>query len=160
MIVTRRRKLAAISLTLATSTLLAGCASAVSVDAADDANNPECAEFMVLLPQELAGFERRDTTSQATAAYGDPAAVIIRCGVASPPPSTDPCATVNGVDWLTQEGDPAWTLTTYGRSPAVEVLLDPDEVASSSALVSLTTAASQLPQVSHCLSVDQDVTLP
>ena len=36
---------------------------------------------------------------------------------------------MNDVDWVVKEGDPAWTATTYGREPAVEVLFDPDEVA-------------------------------
>lgn len=157
---TWRNQFVMISLALTVVGTATGCSPAVSVEAAHDANNPSCAEFMVLLPQELAGEKRRDTTSQATAAYGDPASIIIRCGVATPPPSTDPCATVNGVDWLTQEGDPAWTITTYGRSPAAEVLLDPNKVASSTALVSLTAAASKLPQDSRCLNVDQDVSLP
>ncbi|WP_338087409.1 DUF3515 domain-containing protein [Neomicrococcus lactis] len=157
---TRRSLSLLICVTVATTLTVSGCASAVSVDSAPDANNPTCADFMVMLPDELAGEERRDTTSQATAAYGDPASIIIRCGVTSPPPSTDPCATVNGVDWLTREGSPAWTLTTYGRTPAAEVLLDPNKVSSSSALVALTTAASKLPQQARCLSVDKDVTLP
>lgn len=148
------------SVVLTAALSVSGCSAAVSVEAAPEANNPACAEFMVLLPQELAGEKRRSTTSQATAAYGDPASIIVRCGVPKPPPSTDPCATVNGVDWLTQQGNPAWTITSYGRSPAVEVLLDPNKVASSTALVALSAATSKLPQESRCLSIDQNVTLP
>ena len=128
------------------------CTPAANVEAAPDAANPDCAAVMVALPGELAGYQLRDTGSQATAAWGDPSKAILRCGVPVPGPTTDPCAEVNGVDWVLREGDGTWTATTYGREPAVEVVFNPNEVASSTVLVQLQNAVSKIEQTSQCLS--------
>ena len=140
--------------------VLSGCSSTATVQAADDAANPACASMMVLLPDVLADLDRRQTNSQGTAAWGDPAQVVLRCGVTVPGPSTDPCVSVNGVDWLAKEGDPAWTLTTYGRTPATEVLFDPNQVPSSTVMAELATAAAKIPAQGSCTSVDKTVDLP
>lgn len=145
---------------LAGSILLSGCAPIASVEPAADAANPLCAEMMVVMPQFIDEYERRTTNSQATSAWGDPAKVILRCGVPVPPPTTDPCVTVNGVDWIAREGDDGvWTLTTYGRTPATEVVLNPQEIPSSTVLATLTDAAAKIPAQKKCLSVDKDVEL-
>ena len=117
---------------------LTGCTSAVQVDAAPDAAEPVCAEVFQTLPEEVAGAERRETTSQGSAAWGEPP-VVLRCGVEVPGPSTDPCQVVEApdgtaVDWVVAEpegGRVVWT--TYGRTPAVELSM-PD-------LPEVTTAA-------------------
>lgn len=129
-----------------------GCTPVADVDAAPDAANPDCAAVMVALPGEMAGYQLRDTTSQATAAWGDPSKAILRCGVPAPGPTTDPCAEVNGIDWVLREGDETWTATTYGREPAVEVIFNPNEVASSTVLVQLENAVSKIEQTAQCLS--------
>jgi hypothetical protein len=139
---------------------LAACSAPVNVEAAPDAANPVCAEMMVVLPAELSGHAQRKTNSQATSAWGDPAAVVLRCGVQVPGPSTDPCVSVNGVDWLAHEGGDAWTLTTYGRTPATEVVFDPNVVPSSNVLAELAPAAGRIPAEGGCTSVDQQVDLP
>lgn len=138
---------------------LAGCASPVSVEPAVDAANPECAEVMVTLPDQVGEADQRETNSQATSAWGDPSLVVLRCGVPVPGPTTNRCVSVNDVDWVIEEGAEAWTLTTYGRDPATEVLFNPDEIASSTVLVDLAGAVSQIPQDEECLSL-QDVELP
>ena len=148
------------ALAAGTAVLLSGCSSTATVQAADDAANPACASMMVLLPDVLADLDRRQTNSQGTAAWGDPAQVVLRCGVTVPGPSTDPCVSVNGVDWLAKEGDPAWTLTTYGRTPATEVLFDPNQVPSSTVLAELATAAAKIPAQGNCTTVDKSVDLP
>ena len=132
---------------------LAGCASVVDVDPAEDAANARCADVMIALPPLVAENEQRDTNSQATSAWGDPSKVVLRCGVVVPGPTTDPCVTVNDVDWVVREGDPAWTATTYGRDPAVEVLFDPDEVASSTVLVELGAAVARVDQTRACVAL-------
>ena len=108
--------------------VLAGCAPIVALDAAADAANPACASMMVRLPATVAGLDARETNAQATAAWGQPAFVLLRCGVPSPAPTaTLPCITVDGVDWLRDDaGDPNFVFTTYGRTPAVEVIVDSD----------------------------------
>ncbi len=69
--------------------------------------------------------------------------VILRCGVNVPGPTTDRCVSVNGVDWVIKEGDPVWTLTTFGREPATEILMDPDKISSATVLADLSAAAAE-----------------
>ncbi|WP_026552356.1 DUF3515 domain-containing protein [Arthrobacter sp. H20] len=139
---------------------LTACTPVVGVDPAIDAANPECASVMVSLPELVAENELRETNSQATAAWGDPSQVVLRCGVAVPGPTTDACASVNGVDWIILEEADVWRATTYGRDPAVEVLFDPNEVPSSTILVDLGSAVSVIAQDSECLSVNDELELP
>lgn len=156
---TKNRFGAAVALSLAVLALTA-CSPPVDVQAADDAANPTCAEMMVALPDELAGKALRETNSQATAAWGEPTEIVLRCGVPAPPPSTDPCVSVNGVDWLAREGEPAWTLTTYGRKPATEILFDPDAVPSSTVLAEIAAASGRIPADGACTTLDQSIDLP
>jgi hypothetical protein len=141
---------------------LSACSPIVDVDAAPDAANPLCAEVMIALPDQVAGNDLRETNSQATAAWGDPSQVVLRCGIAVPGPTTDACASVNDVDWVIQESTETdvWTARTYGRNPAVEVLFDPNQVASSTVLVDLGGAVSQVEQTEQCLSLNDTVDLP
>lgn len=119
-----------------------------------------CAEMMVILPEFVGDAERRGTNSQSTSVWGDPSKVVLRCGVEVPGPTTDPCVSVNDVDWIAREGDDGvWTLTTYGRTPATEVVLDPQVIPSSTVLASLSQAASRIPAEGACLSVDKNVNL-
>ncbi|MPY09323.1 DUF3515 family protein [Arthrobacter bussei] len=153
----------AVALVAAAATLLVvlpGCTSVVDVDPAADAANADCADVMIALPPLVAENEQRDTNSQATSAWGDPSRVVLRCGVVVPGPTTDPCVTVNDVDWVVREGDPAWTATTYGRDPAVEVLFDPEEVASSTVLVELGDAVSRVEQTRACVGLSEATPVP
>lgn len=117
-----------------------------------------CAEVLRSSPEELQGTERRGTTSQSTRAWGDPA-IELRCGVVVPGPTTVPCLTIAddagvAVDWLIPELDDGETLTvtTYGRSPAVEVVLPPWAQADHGAiLLALAPAVTQIPQTRECL---------
>lgn len=140
--------------------VLTGCSPTVVVEPAKDAANPACAPEMVTLPDSVADAPKRETNSQATAAWGDPAKVVLRCGVNVPGPTTERCVTVNGVDWVIHQGDPTWTLTTYGRDPATEVLIDPDKVASSSVLVDLASAMTKVKQTRKCLGPADTENLP
>ncbi|MCC3293023.1 DUF3515 domain-containing protein [Arthrobacter sp. zg-Y411] len=147
------------AVSLLVAAVATGCTPVADVDSAPDAANPECAAVMVALPGEMAGYELRDTDSQATAAWGNPSKAILRCGVAVPGPTTDQCATVNGVDWLLREGEETWTATTYGRDPAVEVIFNPNEVASSTVLVQLQNAVSNIEPTRECLSPEDTLDL-
>jgi hypothetical protein len=113
---------------------------------ADGSNDPACADVSVALPGTLAGQERRWTDAQATAAWGDPAAVLFTCGLEPLGPTTLPCQTINGVDWVIDEADaPQYRVTSFGRVPAVEVYLDNDVVASAEVLDALSLVVSRLP---------------
>jgi Protein of unknown function (DUF3515) len=114
----------------AASLLLAGCSSAVRAvpfDGADD--SPQCHEVADEWPATVAGLERRETAveSETVAAWGDPA-IIARCGAPVPGPTTEQCVDVDGVDWVAVELSDGVELTTYGRDPAIEVLV-PQEYA-------------------------------
>lgn len=125
---------------------LVGCSSTVSLDPAAGANDPACAAVTVRLPDAVDGQQRRWTDAQATGAWGDPASVILTCGLDAPGPSELPCQTAGGVDWLIDDSDaPNYRFTSYGRTPAVEVYLDYDVVSARTVLDALGTAVQQLP---------------
>lgn len=147
---TRLRRALATAILLA-ATGLAGCTSTVSLTPAADANNPGCASVMVRLPGTLAGQDRHWTDAQATAAWGSPSTVIFRCGVTPPGPTTLPCQTVNGVDWIIDDADaPTYRFTTFGRTPAVQVLVTYPPVSGNETLQGLGTIISQLPKDAEC----------
>ena len=136
---------------------LTGCASAVTLPPAGDAEDPSCASVVVSLPQVIGEqslpqpLERRDTTGQGTAAYGTPSAITLRCGMPEPAPSTNPCITIGQVDWLevAAEGD-VWTFVTYGRSPATEVIIDTAVVSAVTALEGVSSAVDRTGRTAAC----------
>lgn len=108
------------------------------------------------MPDELPAGPRRTTSSQATVAWGEENPVVLRCGVPPPPPSTDPCVAVTSpdgtsVDWLSVQDEESgtWKFTTYGRDPAVEVLLP--EGQASSMLIDIGAAVAHSPASRSCL---------
>jgi hypothetical protein len=149
---------------LAAAALLAAltaCAPTVALEPADDANALACAEISVRLPDELLGLERRTTNAQATAAWGNPAAVIYRCGL-PPIGATDlPCFTVEGVDWLLDESNaPQFVFLSYGRAPVTEIIVDPDlaGVAGVDVLRALGPAVSAVEATQQCLAATDVLT--
>ncbi|MDN5557993.1 MAG: DUF3515 domain-containing protein [Ruaniaceae bacterium] len=126
---------------LAIGALLAvsGCARPVTVEAAEFAPDPVCGQVILALPHQLGALEQVPTTSQATVAWGA-GEIILRCGVAPPPPTDERCISVTSgagitIDWIDPEPDSelipahadveggAWTFVTYGRVPAIEVVI-------------------------------------
>ncbi|HXH33242.1 MAG TPA: DUF3515 family protein [Plantibacter sp.] len=156
------RALLASALAVAATLALAGCAPSVALEAADDANNPQCAEVTVRLPDVVAELPERTTDAQATGAWGDPASVLLHCGVAIPGPTTQQCQSVNGVDWIIDDSDaPNYRFTTFGRTPAIEVVLDGDAVASSTVLADLAPSVSVLPITGKCTALgDAELPIP
>ena len=134
--------------------LLSACTPAVTLTAADDATSPACADVVVHLPDTLDGLAARETDAQGTGAWGTPAAVILLCGVEAPAPtSTLRCATFGAVDWLIDDSeDPRVIATTYGRTPAVRVVME-DGVAGGVVLTDLARAVSYLPTDGACLAI-------
>ena len=142
-------------LLLGTAVSLTGCSAIVALEPAPDAAAPECAAVSVRLPDAIEDLARRETNAQATGAWGEPTAVVLHCGVPVPPPtSTLPCVTPPGgaVDWLVDDTDnPTYVFTSYGRTPAVSVVIDNTVVSGVSVLDALDVAVSQLPTSGSCL---------
>nr|WP_286329734.1 DUF3515 family protein [Agromyces marinus] len=136
---------------LAALPLLAACSQPVPFDPAPDAADPDCAAVVVRLPDQAAGLDARATSAQGTGAWGSPASVLLRCGVEPPGPTTLRCVSVDEVDWIIDESDaPTYRFTTYGRTPAVEVVVDNDVVSGSSAITDLSAAVAAIPAEGGC----------
>lgn len=134
--------------------LLAGCSATVNIEAAVDSNDPLCAEVSVRFPDQIADLSQRYTNAQATTAYGDPAAVLVRCGLAPVFASTLPCVTASEIDWLVDDSDaPNFRFVTFGRSPALEVIVDSESASGISALDALSQAVSLLPASAYCTEI-------
>src|SRR5664279_2771923 len=105
---TTRTPLIAILVTVPLLAILAGCAAIVPLEPADDAANVACADVIVHLPDTVAGLDQRETNAQSTGAWGEPAGVLLRCGVAVPDPTAAlACVTAptDGIDWLRDDSD-------------------------------------------------------
>jgi len=131
--------------------LLSGCTQAVSLEAAEDANNPACAEVLVRLPEKLGEHEIRYTNAQATAAWGNPAAVLLRCGLEPVEVSALPCVTAGTTDWLVDDAlAPNFRFISYATIPAVEVVVNSEDASGVTALEGLSQALSVLPKTKLC----------
>lgn len=136
---------------LLSTLLLAGCGAIVPMTSAKEANSPACATVTVRLPAEVAGQAKRETNAQATGAWGTPASILLHCGVAVPGPTTLPCVEINGIDWIEDDKEkPLYRYTTFGRVPAVEVVVDSDKVSGTTTLVDLAGTFSQIPATERC----------
>ena len=144
--------------------VLAGCAPTVDLSPAPPhANDPHCADVMVQLPDSLddgkgGSLGHRDTNAQSTAAWGDPTAVILSCGVTVPGATTLPCIQIDGdVYWL-REKDAAkrvWRFTTFGRSPAITVTVS-TALSPGVVLDQLASKVTLLPKDGHACSSTED----
>lgn len=168
------RRVSAIGTALAAALTLTSCATPAVTAPAPSASDPVCARVLQLAPAELAGQPERATTSQASRAWGDPA-ITLRCGVEPLGPTTDRCIRVTApdgtsVDWVVKENDDVvdgdtdqaqadaigrgrFGYTTYGRVPAIEVIV-PVEYAGTEAtalLVDLAQAVSATTVERTCL---------
>jgi hypothetical protein len=153
--------LAAASMALATG--LSGCAPVVSMaPAAEFANDPECAEATVRMPDAISSYELRQTDAQGASAWGQPTVVLLYCGVPVPEVSELPCVEVpagSGIFWLREEVDAGYAFTTYGRDPAVRVVVDPDAVGPGVVLDDLANAVSYTSETGReCVDLEDTVT--
>ena len=132
---------------------LGGCAATVNLEPAANSNDPGCAEVMVRLPSQLGGLQERYTNAQATAAWGDPAAVLLRCGLEPVEVSTLPCVSAAGIDWLVDDSlAPSYRFISYARFPAIEVVVDSNNASGISSLESIAGAVAMLPATKACLA--------
>jgi hypothetical protein len=139
---------------------LAGCSNVVPMSPAPSANSVACASAEVRLPRTVSGgLKLRQTNAQSTAAWGSPAAVLYHCGVAVPVVSDLPCFTLGRIDWIRDDRGKDVIYTTFGRTPAVQVVIDTSK-ATSDVLQSLARALDTLPKnSSRCLD-PSDVATP
>jgi hypothetical protein len=137
---------------IALSLALSACSPTVSLEPAADANNPGCADVIVRLPDGVDGQERRTTNAQSTAAWGNPTTVILRCGIEPVEISTLPCVTASDVDWLVDESaKPSFRFISFGRDPAVEVIVDSENAVGVNVLDSLSPAIQTIEPTKICV---------
>lgn len=151
------RTLAIVGAVITLAAGLTGCTNAVSMSAAPSANAAACAAVQVRLPATVdSKFDLRNTNAQATAAWGDPEVAIYHCGVAVPTVSDLPCFSQGGVDWIRDDRGDQVVYTTFGRSPAVQVVVDSTKT-TSSVVQELSDAVSSLPKDGHKCLDPEDV---
>jgi hypothetical protein len=149
----RKSQLRLVMLTLGVG-LLSGCAPTVVLDPAADANNPECAEIIVRLPDTLADQPKRSVNAQSTSAWGEPVAVILRCGLEPVEVSALPCVSASEVDWLVDDSNsPSFRFVSYARSPATEVIIDSTVVAGVTVLEQLAASVGVLEASKRCTEI-------
>jgi hypothetical protein len=144
----RHLQLSIVGLTLV---FLTGCAPMVALEPAEDANNAECAEIIVRLPDELAGEQKRRVNAQSTGAWGEPVSVILRCGLEPVEVSALPCVTAGDIDWLVDDSNaPSFRFISYARVPATEVIIDSTKLAGVTVLEQLSSTIGVLPATKRC----------
>lgn len=143
----------------ALAVVLSGCSPIVALKPAPHANDASCADVIVRLPQTVQNLPRRETDAQSTGAWGDPAQVLLRCGVTVPTVSDLICVTVDGTYWLRDDSNaPTYVFTTYGRTPAVAVVIDQRTITPGLVLDNLDSAVSfTKPNGRKCLSIEDSL---
>ncbi len=120
---------------------LTGCSATVSMKPAPEATTVACAGVVVRLPAQVAGLMRRETDAQGTGAWGNPVAALLRCGVPVSGPTTQPCFTFGGVDWVARSSSATRVVfDTFGRSPQIETVVDGSRVNAADVVADLSGA--------------------
>lgn len=144
---------------LVTALLLVGCGEpAVKAVPFGESDSIACQAVAEHWPATVGPYEPRVTAVQSAgvAAWGDPP-IVARCGKQPLGPTTDPCIDVSGVDWVATELDDGGTMfTTYGRTPAIEVLVPAAYDAHPMLLPPFGEAAAQIPQTLGACSAVTD----
>lgn len=128
----------------------AACARGPEVTLAPLADAPAC--VTVVWPRTVSGLEAVPTTPEhhSARAWGEPA-IIARCGLPAPPPTTESCVVVDGVDWVVRHLTDGTGAITYGREPAIEVLVPQQHGPVPLLLPAFAEAARSLPETGrHC----------
>lgn len=127
--------------------VLSGCSSAVDVRLPGAAGSAACGAAGAQWPVEVGGLAtvETDPSDPAVHAWGEPA-VVARCGVPALGPTTDDCVVVDGVDWVAEDLDDGTRLTTFGRDPAIEVLVPDAHGPAPLLLPAFAEAAAELPR--------------
>ncbi|MDQ2783087.1 MAG: DUF3515 domain-containing protein [Actinomycetota bacterium] len=137
---------------LLAATGCSACSRGVQVSIPVRASDTACTTAAAAWPGSVSGRSvvTTDPVSSAVRAWGDPA-IVARCGVDPPGPTTDDCLTVNGVDWVATPLSDGTRFVTYGRDPAIEVLIPRGDQPEGSLLPVFTASADALPTTGrHC----------
>ncbi len=121
--------------------------------AAAHAGDTHCRELTGKAPGRLAGKERRSVGLDGVVVWGDQD-VILRCGVASPTATTDPCFEANGVDWVLDERQSSpdrKVIVTFGRTPATQVAVRVQGVRTDEAILELSPLMEGIRKTGRCL---------
>ena len=157
---TLRTLLAATGVIVTLGATLTACSNmrVVPMEPAVNANDIACADVIVRLPDDLDGLERRSTNAQSTGAWGDPASILLYCGIEPSGPTTDECININGIDWIRDDSnDPLFRFEAYGREPGLEVIIDASKTSSANAIPELEPVVTQLPQVRQCTNIADEI---
>jgi Protein of unknown function (DUF3515) len=130
---------------------LTGCSS-IDVKDPVEAGSAACRSAAAHWPETVGGQTRRTTSSSSAAvrAWGDPP-VIARCGLPPIGPTTDTCLNVSGIDWVAHPLVDGVSFTTYGRTPAIEILVPSAYKPEPLLLPAFGKAAAAIPQGErHC----------
>ena len=130
--------------------MLSACSHDPEVALAPQASAPVCSS--AAWPDDVSGHARVTTQpdDSSVAAWGDPA-IIARCGLDPIGPTTQDCVTVDGIDWVVRPLTDGSAATTYGRDPAIEVLVPGVYGAVPLLLPAFATVAKALPTTGrHC----------
>ncbi|MBK8469948.1 MAG: DUF3515 family protein [Actinomycetales bacterium] len=127
---------------------LGGCAGdTVTVTLPDGAQRAACQALGPRWPDAVSGRPPTGMSvdSAAARAYGAPAIIAI-CGYPAPAPGLLECLDVDGVDWLVQRRSDGVQFTTYGRDPAMDVLVPAAYAPEPLLLPAFSSAARSLPE--------------
>ena len=130
---------------------LVGCSS-IEVTVPAGGGSAACRSAATHWPKTVGGHSLRATSSSSSAvrAWGEPP-IIARCGLPAIGPTTDPCLDVSGIDWVAHQLSDGVRFTTYGRSPAIEILVPSAYQPEPLLLPAFRAAASAIPAGQrHC----------
>ena len=118
----RRTLVRAVAGIAATTALvsLSGCTGMLVLDAAEEAADPDCALPILLMPDELSDLPAADHVCPGHDRMGRARQCdrALRGEVAPPAPTTDPCVSVDGVDWVqVRAEEDTWQFVTYRPAP-------------------------------------------
>jgi hypothetical protein len=135
---------------------VAGCGSASTVEPAPNAGAGACKSLIGRVPRTVLGAPRNTLDVTGAASWGDPA-VVLRCGVTPPGPTTDRCVEANGLDWVFSETKTTYQFVSYGRNPAIEVRVPAsiDRTEAPNALIDLADAVRPIAVTTKCVGLDE-----
>ncbi|MGE9807871.1 MULTISPECIES: DUF3515 family protein [unclassified Janibacter] len=125
---------------------LSACSGAVEVADAPLAEDPACAKVAAAWPTTVANQAVVETTGAGATvrAWGDPT-IVARCGVPALTPTTEQCIEADGLGWVVSDLSDGVRLTTYGKDPAVEILVPEAYAPAPLLLPAFADAAAALP---------------
>lgn len=126
------------------------CGGAPEVALAPLAEEATCSS--ISWPDAVSNLPAVATTTDhpSVSAWGDPA-IIARCGLPALAPTEDSCIDIDGVDWVVRQLTDGTAAVTYGREPAIEVLVPQEHGPVPLLLPAFGSAARSLPETGrHC----------